>query len=545
MALFEIKDFGFSYPCINGEYKEVLKNISLEIESGDFITLCGPTGSGKTTLLRCLKPELTPKGKTCGHILFGGRTVGELPAEESVKIGFVQQSAEHQTVTDKVWHEVAFGMENLSYSQSLMSRRLAETMSYFGIDNLFDSGTAELSGGQKQAVALAAVTAMNPQVIILDEPTSQLDPVAASEFLTSLKKLNDEFGITVIITEHRAENVIPLCNKLAVMENGCVTAFGDVRETISKTVQKSRVFDSMPGSVKLYYKLGCDGKIPLNVREGRDLISSLQPEKIRAVAEYGTDEKAEKGSDDGSGEYALKIKNLFFRYTKESPDALRGANLSVKKGEIMCMLGANGSGKSTLLSAVSGLILPYSGKIEIFGKNIKKYAGQSLWNECVALLPQDAQCLFVRNTLREELDEAGADFDTIPYDLSYAAETHPYDLSGGEMQLAALAKVMASKPKLLLLDEPTKGLDPLAKKTVIQVLKALKESGVTVLAVTHDVEFAAMCSDRTALLFRGEVTAVDEPHRFFAGNIFYTTSINKICRDINPFIIGLSDIYGN
>ena len=206
------------------------------------------------------------------------------------------------------------------------------------------------------------------------------------------------------------------------------------------------------------------------------------------------------------------------------------------------MLGANGSGKSTLLAAVSGLVTPYSGKIEIFGKNIKKYTGQSLWNECVALLPQDAQCLFVRSTLKEELEEVGADFDIIPYDLSYAAGTHPYDLSGGEIQLAALAKVMASKPKLLLLDEPTKGLDSYAKNTVVQVLRALKDKGITVLAVTHDVEFAAMCSDRVALLFRGEVTAVDEPHGFFADNIFYTTSINKICRDINPYIIRPEDM---
>jgi energy-coupling factor transport system ATP-binding protein len=433
-------------------------------------------------------------------------------------------------------------MENLRYSQSLMSRRLAETMGYFGIDTLFDSGTAELSGGQKQAVALAAVTAMNPRVIILDEPTSQLDPVAASEFLTSLKKLNDEFGITVIITEHRAENVIPLCNKLAVMENGTVTAFGEVRDTISKTAGNERIFDSMPGSVRLWYKLGCDGKIPLTVREGRNMISSLPPEKTGVISEYGRAEKTEEKNNSGSGECALKVKNLYFRYTKESPDALRDTSLTVNKGEIMCMLGANGSGKSTLLAAVSGLVTPYSGKIEVFGKNIKKYTGQSLWNECVALLPQDAQCLFVRSTLKEELEEVGASFDIIPYDLSYAAGTHPYDLSGGEIQLAALAKVMASKPKLLLLDEPTKGLDSYAKNTVVQVLRALKDKGITVLAVTHDVEFAAMCSDRVALLFRGEVTAVDEPHGFFADNIFYTTSINKICRDINPFIIRPEDM---
>ena len=461
-----------------------------------------------------------------------------MSADEKVKIGFVQQSAEHQTVTDKVWHEIAFGMENLRYSQSLMSRRIAETMSFFGIGSLFDCRTAELSGGQKQAVALAAVTAMNPEVIILDEPTSQLDPVAAAEFLSSLRKLNEEFGITVIITEHRAENVLPLCNKLAFMEGGKITAFGETRDVIERTSGNPVLLGSAPGSVRLYYKLGCKGEIPLTVREGRRMVGSLDSGKKEIIANAGS----KVGSDNPPLSPALRVKNLYFRYSKESPDALSGTDLTVNEGEIMCLLGANGSGKSTLLCAVSGLITPYSGKIEIFGKNIKKYSGQSLYNECVALLPQDAQCLFVRNTLREELLESGADFDTIPYDLSYAADTHPYDLSGGEMQLAALAKVMASKPRLLLLDEPTKGLDSLAKDTVVQVLKALKEKGITILAVTHDVEFAAMCADRVAMLFRGGITAVDEPHGFFADNIFYTTSTNKICRELNPLIIRPEDI---
>ncbi|MBR6702653.1 MAG: ABC transporter ATP-binding protein, partial [Clostridia bacterium] len=287
MALFEIKDFSFSYPCTDDKYKEILKNISLEIESGDFIALCGPTGSGKTTLLKCLKPELAPKGKRSGSILFKGSPSKEMSQEESVKIGFVQQSAEHQTVTDKVWHEIAFGMENLRYSQSLMSRRIAETMSFFGIGSLFDCATAELSGGQKQAVALAAVTAMNPEVIILDEPTSQLDPVAAAEFLSSLRKLNEEFGITVIITEHRAENVIPLCNKLAVMEGGIITAFGETRQVIAETAGNPAILGSMPGSARLYYKLGCGGEIPLTVREGRRMASSLNPDKKEIIKKAG------------------------------------------------------------------------------------------------------------------------------------------------------------------------------------------------------------------------------------------------------------------
>lgn len=533
MALFEIKNLSFSYP---GSGK-ITDRVSFEIEQGDFVILCGPTGSGKTTLLRLLKPELEPKGELTGEVLYKGQNLRELDASESVKIGFVNQSADHQTVTDKVWHEIVFGMENLRYTQSQMSRRLAEISGYFGISRLFDKNISELSGGMKQTVALAGVLAMDPEVIILDEPTSQLDPVAAGEFLASLKKLNDEQGITIIITEHRLENVIPLGNKLGILENGRLTHFGAVSQTAAQIRPDEIMFEAMPGSVKLFSLAPNGGECPLNVKQGKRFLreSGLDKRLIRDTA------GSEKSKNESTGT-ALKIKDLCFRYSKDEPDALHFASLEVKKGEIMCVLGENGSGKSTLLYAVSGLITPYSGKVEIFGKNIKKYSGQSLHDNCVAMLPQNAQSVFVKSTLRDELAEAGADFDIISYDLGYAAETHPYDLSGGEMQLAALAKVLAAKPRLLLLDEPTKGLDARAKRIVCDVLTQLKNRGVTILAVTHDTEFAAMCADRAAMFFRGAVIAVDEPRGFFSQNIFYTTCINKIVSDTDPRLITFDDV---
>lgn len=513
MALLEIKNLNFGY----ANSGTIIKDISLEIDEGDFVVLCGPTGSGKTTLLKLLKPELTILGKKEGEILFNGKSVDALTPSESSAIGFVQQNTEHQTVTDKVWHEVAFGMENLGFSQPEMRRRLAEIMAYFGIDDIFEKNTAELSGGQKQIVALASVIVMNPKVLILDEPTSQLDPVAAGEFFSTVKKLNDELGLTIIITEHRLENVVPLCNKLCVIDEGKITAFGEVRDTIEK-LRGTPLMDAMPGAARLFDVFDKKGKMPLTVREGKNYIRDnnirLSPIEIN------------EGSE--SSAPALTVKNACFRYSREGADILCSTNLQVNEKEIFCILGANASGKTTLLKAVSGLAPVYSGKIEIFGKNINKYKNQSLYNNCVALLPQNAESVFIRNTLREELQEVNADFDIIPYDLSYAADTHPYDLSGGEQQLAALAKVLASKPRLLLLDEPTKGLDCSAKKIICNVLKKLKEEGMTIIAVTHDVEFAAMCADRAAMFFRGDVTSIEAPHVFFPQNIFYTTSINKI-----------------
>ncbi len=530
MALLEVKNLTFGYPSSD----TIINDVSFEIERGDFVALCGPTGSGKTTLLRLMKPELTPLGGKSGSVLFGGVNTDELSPEESCKIGFVQQSPEHQIVTDKVWHEIVFGMENLRCEQNLMKRRLAEIMSYFGIDSLFDADTADLSGGQKQMISLAGVLAMNPEVIILDEPTSQLDPVAASDFMTTLKKLNEDLGMTIIITEHRLENVVPLCNKLCVLEGGRVTAFGETRETIKSVIDNDRIIASMPGSVRIYKALGAQGECPLTVSQGKKYFA----EHFVPCAPLSADDEPKRGAK------AVELKNVYFRYDRNSPDALRNASLTVYENEVFCLLGANGSGKSTLLYTIAGLLTPYAGSVEILGKNIRKYKGQSLYDNCVALLPQDVQPMFLQSTLREEFRKAHISFDEPGFDLSYVAETHPYDLSGGEQQLAALAIALASKPKILLLDEPTKGLDSYAKTAVCDELKKLRDSGVTVITVTHDVEFAARCADRAAMFFRGEVMCVDTPRRFFSENLFYTTSAAKIASGLCPGVITPDDVSG-
>ncbi len=528
MALFEVKNLSFSYP----ESEPKLSDINLTIEKGDFVLLCGPTGSGKTTLLRLIKPELTPHGSIKGEITYNNKNISELSPEQSASIGFIQQDINYQLVTDKVWHEVAFGMENLGFSQSLMRRRLAETMSYFGIDKLFESSVNNLSGGERQAVSLASVLAMNPEVIILDEPTSQLDPITASEFLTTLAKLNSEFGITVIITEHRMENVLPLCNKICMLDEGKVVECGLTQQVIKSISNNKRLLSLMPDCVRLFSLMNGSGDCPLNVKDGKAFMSKNPlPEKELSV-------KKPKENND----VAVKLKDVFFRYTKDGADVLNGTCLEAKKGEILCVLGANGSGKTTMLKAISGLVTPYSGKIEILGKNIKKYKGQQLYNNCIAMLPQNVETVFLHSTLKDEFKESGIDFNNLPFDLSYAADTHPYDLSGGEKQLAAIGKVLSANPSVLLLDEPTKGLDLMAKSQICDVLKKLKSKGIAIIMVTHDVEFAALCADRCAMFFRGEAVCSDTPHKFFSENVFYTTSVNKITAESGKCFITVDDV---
>lgn len=530
MEILAVEDLSFTYPQCSSP---AVRDVSLRLERGEFAVLCGGTGSGKSTLLRMLKRELVPNGEMSGRVTFCGSPLGELsPADSASRIGFVMQRPEQQIVTDKVWHELAFGLENLGVPQDEIARRTAETASYFGIINWYGSDTAELSGGQKQLLNLAAVLVMQPELLILDEPTAQLDPIAASDFIATLRRLNQDFGITILLAEHRLEEVIPVCDRLIIMENGGISANGSPREVIASLRERPELLCGMPAASRLYAALGGRGECPLTVREGRDYITSGFRNEIRSLP---VPERA------SSGETALEFRDVFFRYEKNSPDVLSGLSLKIMSGELFCILGGNGSGKTTALSAAAGILRPYCGDIRIFGKKQKDYRNRSLYRECLAMLPQDVQTVFLRNTVREELDEVGADLSALPYDLSHLLDKHPYDLSGGEQQLTALAKVLAAKPKLLLLDEPTKGMDAATKQGIADVLKKLRDSGITVVSVTHDVEFAALCADRCAMFFGGQIVSAGAPEEFFTANTFYTTAVSRMTRGIFDRTAVLSD----
>lgn len=519
MEILKVENLSFAYPL---EQKNTIEGVSFGVHSGEFVVLMGETGSGKSTLMRMLKREISPAGERCGDIYYEGTPIDALdPALTACRIGYVMQRPEQQIVTDKVWHELAFALENMGMPQNAIRRRVAEMASYFGISDWFERDVNELSGGQKQLLNLASIMVMQPDVLLLDEPSSQLDPIAATDFLNTVRKLNRDMGITIVLIEHRLEEALPMADRVLVMEKGRLILDASPTEACEAMRKGSVLLEAMPGAVRLFHALGAAGACPITVRDGRTFLRSAYKNKIRSEA---IDEPMR------GNECALSLRNVYFRYGRETPDVLRGLSLDVRKGEIFCFLGANGSGKSTLLKLCAGLIKPYSGKIRIFDRKIQSYSGQSLYRNCVSMLPQDAQTVFLKSSVRAELEEVKADLSALPYSLDGLLERHPYDLSGGEQQLVALAKVLASKPRLLLLDEPTKGVDAHAQLAILQILKHLKAQGVTVLIVTHDVEFAAKCADRCALFFRGEIVSEDLPRRFFDENNYYTTSANRICR---------------
>ena len=541
MAHFEIKDLTFSYASAKGKHS--LENVNLSIEQGEFLVLCGKSGSGKSTLLRQLKTVLTPNGKRTGEILFRGVPLKEVSdRDQSEKIGFVMQNPDDQIVTDKVWHELAFGLESLGCDQKNMRGRVAEMACYFGIQDWFHRDVATLSGGQKQLLNLASIMAMQPEVLILDEPTSQLDPIAASDFLNTVRKINTELGTTVIITEHRLEDIFPYADRAVVMDRGRIIADdapGKVGQLLFE--QENPMFAAMPTPVRVYYGAGGTGESPLTVRQGRSWLSREYPEKPKknAVPAPALPEEIENP--------ALTLKELWFRYEKDTPDILRGVSGEIPTGSLYAILGGNGAGKSTTLKAISGICRPYRGKVTLFGKPVEKYKSSELFHGCLAMLPQDPKSLFVKKTVREDLSEMTKDKASIDRiaalcQVTELLDSHPYDLSGGEQQRAALAKVLLTNPKLLLLDEPTKGIDSFFKETFASILSDLKKQGITIVMVSHDVEFCARYADVVSMFFDGQILTTDTPRRFFGSNSFYTTAAHRMSRHIFQGAVTAEDV---
>ena len=531
MEHFKIQNLSFSYPT--GKGKKSLDEVSLSIEKGEYVVLCGKSGSGKTTLLRHLKSVLAPHGKRSGGILFNGTPIEKVNTrDQSAKIGYVMQNPDDQIVTDKVWHELAFGLESLGCDQKSMRARVAEMACYFGIQDWFHRDVANLSGGQKQLLNLASIMAMQPEVLILDEPTSQLDPIAASDFLNTVRKINIELGTTVIITEHRLEDIFPYADCAIVMDGGRIIA-NDTPRNIGKLLyeQSNPMFTAMPTPVRVFYNANGQGDCPLTVREGRTWLNNAFTEEPRITA-FPLD-KMEDEIDDP----ALSLKELWFRYEKDSPDILRGVSMEVPKGSLFAIVGGNGAGKSTTLKAICGICKPYRGKTKVFGKSTDKYKSAELFKNCISMLPQDPKSLFVKKTVREDLAEMTSDEKRISEvagicQITELLNNHPYDLSGGEQQRAALAKVLLTEPRLLLLDEPTKGMDSFFKETFAAILAKLKEKGITIVMVSHDVEFCAKYADRVSMFFDGQVLTTDTPQRFFGNNSFYTTAANRMSRHL-------------
>lgn len=530
MEILRTENLSFTYP---GSAKKAVCDISLSVSGGDFIVVCGESGCGKTTLLKLFKKELAPFGKREGQIYIGGVPHDEASGSDDVsRIGFVLQDPDSQIVTDKVWHELAFGLENLGVDSQKIRRRVSEMASYFGIQGWFRKNTDELSGGQKQLLNLASVMVMQPDILILDEPTSQLDPIAAADFIATLQKLNRELGLTIIMSEHRLEDVLPVADKVLLMRDGAALYFDTPRCVASRlAADGDRMLYGMPGAVRIYSGLRVDAPCPLTVREGRSFVRGNFGNDISGYEAPGYSH---------SGEAAVELKGVWYRYGRGGPDVLRGAELTVYRGEIFCILGGNGTGKTTVLGIISGLLEPFTGKVLLNGKKIKSYRPVDLYRGMISYLPQDPKTVFVRESVREDLmemtenddDEGAKRISAVAERLGIGGllDRHPYDLSGGEQQKCALAKLLLLEPKIVLLDEPTKGLDAFSKRELIKILKELQNNGVTVIIVTHDVEFAAVAAERCALMFDGGFVSADTPERFFSDNSFYTTAANRIAR---------------
>ncbi len=547
MELIKIENLSFTYP---NRTESALCDINLSIKQGEFITLCGKSGCGKTTLLRLLKSSLAPFGELNGKIFFNGQLLNDIDSKEQVSsIGFVMQSPDNQIVTDKVWHELAFGLESLGYSTSEIRARVSEMASFFGIETWFYQKVTELSGGQKQLLNLASVMVMQPSVLILDEPTSQLDPIAAAEFLKTLEKINRELGITIILSEHRLEEAFPISDRVIVMDKGKII----VDETPKKVgeILKSQNHDmylALPAPMRIHGAVPNQLECPLTVREGRAWLeeysktTSIHPDLIPKPKTQNT-----------SQEIAVEMKDVYFRYEKESPDVIKGLSVTINKGELFAIVGGNGTGKTTALSLVSGLYAPYRGEVLVNGEKVSKI--KNLYQGILGVLPQNPQSVFVKKKvyldLLEILSETKLSKEEKEIRVRNMAslcriedllESHPYDLSGGEQQRAALAKVLLSAPGILLLDEPTKGLDAHFKQTFAEILYDLKANGVTIIMVSHDIEFCAEFADRCALFFDGNITSCTEPREFFCGKNFYTTSTNRMARTTLPKAVLAEDI---
>lgn len=655
MEKITFKNVTFTYPLSE---QPALKDISFSVRPSEFIVVCGKSGCGKSTLLRHLKQSLMPYGEREGEILYEGEPLETLDERRSAaEIGYVQQNPDNQLVTDKVWHELAFGLENLGLPVKVIKRRVAEMTSYFGIQTWFRRDVHQLSGGQKQLLNLASVMAMQPEVLILDEPASQLDPIAASDFLETVYKINRDLGTTVIISEHRLEEVFPMADRVMVMDEGKIVAFdtpgkigqilsgdlgkepaeagqppsGDLDKESIETGQflsgnpekglaetgRHPMFYGLPTVMRMFAPVQQPGEeSPLTIREGRLRMEALMNHEERLctetqmeqtdgfgeaghtarknetafcknqkremstflekdcdgltksvttakkIWEKGTGRKERKalkkqrqGRNAEKEEIAISMKELWFRYEKDALDVLRGLTMNVKKGEWYCLLGGNGTGKSTTLKAICNVLTPQRGTITVDGIRVDRKTEKEMFDHRLAMVPQNPQSLFTEITVEEELLEGMA---YLPMDveekirkveemlklmeMQHLRKANPYDLSGGEQQRLAIGKVLLLEPSILLLDEPTKGLDPFFKRSLAKILGELRDRGVTLFMVSHDIEFCAAYGDICALFFDGEIVSEASPKEFFAGNNFYTTTANKIVRKWHPEMITCEEV---
>ena len=519
--------------CYPGATQPALKDISLELPDGQLILLIGPSGAGKSTLLRCLN-GLVPHfsgGVLSGRVRVAGLDpVAATPRLLSQHVGFVFQDPEAQFVTDRVEDEIAFALENAAMPPQAMRVRVEETLDLLGLTPLRDRPLQQLSGGERQRVAIAAALALRPKLLVLDEPTSQLDPKSAEDVLNALVRLNHDLGLTIILAEQRLERVLPFVDSVIYLP----AAADDGPVLYADTLTAMQAVKLVPPLVAVGKALGWQ-PLPLTVKEG---LRFSRP-WLAAQRQAGAALPLPSVQRQPRGEPTLQARGLRVRYRRQ--EILRGVDLSLWPGEIVVLMGRNGAGKTTLLRTLVGLLRPYAGDVSIGGH---PNTGRTVAEICrqVGYLPQDPNTLLFAESVQDELlvtlhnHQGSEDLqqENFPSQLlarlGLADKTaaYPRDLSVGERQRVALAAVTVTQPATLLLDEPTRGLDYQAKMALEQLLRGWRDDGTAILVVTHDVELAAVIADRVILMSQGEIIAEGPPTEVLATSPLFAPQIARL-----------------
>ncbi len=605
MALIEFKDFSFSYLNSDGSESQSksLDSINLEIDYGDFVLLCGPSGCGKTTLLTNLKKELMPAGRRSGEIKFNGTRIQDLDDLSSAcDIGYLFQNPDSQIVTDTVIQEIAFPLENIGLPTEEIRNRISEIIAFFGINDILHKNVNELSGGQKQLVNLCSLLVLRPEVLLLDEPMSQLDPIASYEFLSIVRRLNEEFSITVVMSEHKADSIFPFIDKAVFLKKGKIE-FVDNAHNICSEVIDDEIFENyLPVVTKIYNSLSVKYpsliklNTPLSIREGRRCLNTIHDDLIKisdgvinsdnssstnthhTSKKYHSEEKLgilDKISFSRNKDALIRMKGIYFAYEKENL-ILKNVDFDLNDGDFVSLIGGNGVGKSTFLQLLVGILKPIKGKVK-YRKGVR-----------LAYVHQNPMIHFSKDNVREEflesiiesnlLDGSDVDFSKEIYEnllklskeefiesdvlnslkfdsigfkfkdlieffgISELIDKHPYDCSGGEQQKIVIVKALLQNTDVLVLDEPTKGLDPISSKALAEILNSLRDNGLTILMTSHDLDFVANNCKRCLMLFDKDIQIDDDPKIIFAENNFYTTFVNRMVKDYVPEIVTLDDL---
>ena len=543
-AVLSCEHVSFCYPR---QTDNAIEDISFSIGEAEFVVLCGQSGCGKTTLLRHFKKNQIPFGTGSGKLFYRGSDLETMDDRESAaRIGFVGQNPDTQLVTDKVWHELAFGLENIGVPGEQIRRRTAEIAQYFGMESWFRRPVSELSGGQKQLLNLASVVIMQPDVLLLDEPTAQLDPIGTGRFLDTLRRLNRDLGTAVLLSEQRLEEVVPMADRVLIMHQGHLVADSVPEQCAAKLEayemdhnEALPIASAMPVAVRVWKACHYrdEAGSPVSIRQGKSWLS----DRVRKTGQPGDPIKSAVSdrhpchtAKRAVSETALFVDRLCFGYQKDQR-VLEDFTMRVPKGTLYAVVGGNGSGKSTALKAIMGICKPRRGKVKAAGK--------------IRFLAQNPKSLFTELTAAEELmamllpENGGAGVkeadrtqrvgETLSYlELTAQREQNPMDLSGGQQQRLALGKLLLTEPDILLLDEPTKGLDGAFKEKLAELLKDLCSKGKTVVLVSHDMEFCARYADQCGLLFDGQLISEGETRAFFRENVFYTTAAQRMSRGV-------------